>query len=99
MISQPLGERRTLEKIDTKEVTLHKWDKWYIEDEKLLKMIGKICFECREINMILKLDQYKGDKGVHCNDKSNVKWLLEELATRKAMSGLKYRDSDQKTPE
>ncbi len=46
-------------------------------------MIGEIGLKCREINMILKLDQCTGNKGIHCNDKSNVKWLLEELATRK----------------
>ncbi len=41
-------------------------------------MTSKIGLECRENNIILKLDQYTGDRGVQCNDKRNVKWLLEE---------------------
>ncbi len=45
-------------------------------------MIGEIGFECREINMILKLDQYTGNGVVHCNDKSNLKCLLEEVSHR-----------------
>ncbi len=46
-------------------------------------MTGEIGLECRKINMILKLDQYTGNKRLHCYDKSNVKWLLEELPTKK----------------
>ncbi len=36
-------------------------------------MKWEIGFERREINMKLKLDQYTGNRRVHCNDKSNVK--------------------------
>ncbi len=52
-------------KIDAKKVALGRSGRWYIEDEKLMKMTVKMGLECREVNMILKLDQYAGNRGVH----------------------------------
>ncbi len=46
-------------------------------------MTSEIGLECRETNMILKLDQYTGNRGVHCNSKRKVNWLSEELTTKK----------------
>ncbi len=85
IIRQQLGERWKLVKIDAEKVALGRRGRWYLEDEKLLKMTGEMGLECGEINMILKLDQYTGNRGVRCYDRTNVKRLLEELTTKKRL--------------
>ncbi len=51
-------------------VPLGRCGRWYLEDEKLFKMTGEIGLECREINMILKLNQNVSNRKVHCHEKS-----------------------------